>query len=723
MFYHQLIIQRIDNNIPMKQNPYSLFAKAFIVPSTLATLAITLTSSHAAEIYKNDTNLTGLLDPASWEGGVVPGQLDVAVWSNLVATADQSNLPNLATSTSFDGIRIVDPVSNVGFSVNNGRALSVGTSGIDMSAASVDLSIGGPGILRPYGSSTSNYNVASGRTLTINAQFQASSGTTTVNFPGAGAVNINKLAANTSLKLINNGTGIVTIGGTGTSSTSELSASTAIANGGKVIINGPTISTSLLGTYGNSSRSSTFELQAGGVNFDGGVRITGADGSLIKVTDGAFTATTVNLARSSNLALGADAPATSGFVATGGTASIGSLLIGTSNSSASALIDGSAVTVTSTVNLGSGSMGLVRRNTLQVKSGSLTVSGSDGIQMSTNADGGSVSQVRLTGGITTTEAIKFGVAASLADSQGNVEVGPGATLYIGSGGVNVISLNNYIANFNAKGGTIGAKAAWTSTVPLVIDTTSTFKAADAADAAFDITLNAGVSGAGGLTKTGGGTLTLGVVAPSYSGDTTISSGTLSLAQPNANNESSTISIASDAFLNLNFGGNDTVGKLFINGVQQPAGVYEASGNPASNIESPRITGTGTLTVSSSPPSSGFTTWIGGTFANGNTVPGNQQGPNDDPDSDGIDNLTEYALATLDPTVGNGSVGSFANLTLSFDKRQPLAGDISYVIEESTDLGVTDSWDPVSAVNNDTGISYTMPGSAAKNFLRLKVVQN
>jgi autotransporter-associated beta strand protein len=705
----------------MKPRTNSIFAKTSILSTALGAAFLTLSNALAVDIFKNDTNATGLLDVNSWVGGVIPGTSDVAVWDSTVATADQSALPNVS-STTFAGIRIANPVSNVGFGVSSGKALTLGTSGIDMSAATMNLTIGGLGILRPTGSSTSSYSVASGRSLTINAQFQATSGTTTANFPGAGSVNINKLPATTTLKLNNRGSGTLTMGGSATSSIFELSASPTGSgvSGGKVIINGPTITTSTIGSYGSSSGFSSFELQSGGANFNGGIQITGgADGSLIKVTDGAFTTTTFTIGRTSNPGLGGNAPANSGFVATGGTASMTSLTVGTSNSSATARIDGSTVTVSDTINIGNGTSN-IRWNTLQVNSGSLTVSGANGIQLSTHTGTANLSQVRLTGGTTTTEAINFGAAASLANSRGEVEIGSGATLYVGSGGVDIVSANAYTTNFKANGGTIGAKASWTSTVPVVLAASSTFQAADAADAAFDITLNAGVSGTGGLFKTGGGTLTLGVVAPDYSGDTTVSSGTLSLAQPNENNESSAVWIDSGALLNLNFAGTDKVEALFINGVQQLEGIYEAVGNPGSGIEISSITGTGTLTVTGS----GFDTWISGTFANGNTVPSDKQGPNDDPDNDGIDNLTEYAVANLDPTVNNGSVGTFTGLTLSFAKRQPLAGDITYSIEESTDLGVSDAWAPVTpTVNDSTTISYILPGGAAKDFLRLKVVQD
>jgi hypothetical protein len=119
--------------------------------------------------------------------------------------------------------------------------------------------------------------------------------------------------------------------------------------------------------------------------------------------------------------------------------------------------------------------------------------------------------------------------------------------------------------------------------------------------------------------------------------------------------------------------------------------------------------------------SGFSSWITGTFANG-SVPGSQQGANQDPDGDGISNLIEYAIAGLDPTVSNSSLGTLTGKSISFDKRQPLASDISYFIETSTDLGINDPWTNAAAVNTGTSISHTLPAGPARNFMRLKVTQ-
>ena len=118
---------------------------------------------------------------------------------------------------------------------------------------------------------------------------------------------------------------------------------------------------------------------------------------------------------------------------------------------------------------------------------------------------------------------------------------------------------------------------------------------------------------------------------------------------------------------------------------------------------------------------GFSSWITGTFANG-SVPVGQQGANQDPDGDGISNLVEYAIAGLDPTVSNGSLGTLSGKSISFDKRQPLASDISYFIQTSTDLGINVPWSNAAASNTGTTISYTLPGGPAKDFMRLKVTQ-
>jgi fibronectin-binding autotransporter adhesin len=114
--------------------------------------------------------------------------------------------------------------------------------------------------------------------------------------------------------------------------------------------------------------------------------------------------------------------------------------------------------------------------------------------------------------------------------------------------------------------------------------------------------------------------------------------------------------------------------------------------------------------------SAYTIWI-----TASAVPANQRSPLSDPDNDGLSNLEEYAIAGSDPAIANGSLGTFAAGTLSFDKRQPLDADLTYVIEESDDLGISDPWAAATpTVNSSTVISYTLPTTGQKLFTRLKV---
>ena len=77
-------------------------------------------------------------------------------------------------------------------------------------------------------------------------------------------------------------------------------------------------------------------------------------------------------------------------------------------------------------------------------------------------------------------------------------------------------------------------------------------------------------------------------------------------------------------------------------------------------------------------------------------------------------------------MGNPTIGTFSAGTLSFTKREGTSG-LTYAIQKSTDLGITDAWTEVtggSYVNDASTISFTLtPGTPAKNFLRLQVLSN
>ncbi len=283
------------------------------------------------------------------------------------------------------------------------------------------------------------------------------------------------------------------------------------------------------------------------------------------------------------------------------------------------------------------------------------------------------------------------------------------------------------------------------------------------------------AGATNILKEGNGTLTL-TGASIFTGTTTVNTGTLELngtltsattvkstgTLKGSGSSSGTLSVESGATVapgnsigTLGAGATTLAGTyvcevdattsdvLAVNGALNLTGsTLQLSGTPAAaSYTIATYTGalTGTFTASPALPSgysvdyttpgviklvatAGFTTWIDGfTF-----VPGADKTPSGDPDGDGVSNLVEYALAGFNPTLPDGATGTFNGTLLSFTKRSEAAADgkISYIIQESNDLGVTDAWTEVGsyATNNATTISFTLPSGLPKIFARLVVTQ-
>jgi chondroitin-sulfate-ABC endolyase/exolyase len=206
-----------------------------------------------------------------------------------------------------------------------------------------------------------------------------------------------------------------------------------------------------------------------------------------------------------------------------------------------------------------------------------------------------------------------------------------------------------------------------------------------------------------IAKSGSGSQSL-TAANTYSGDTTVSAGTLTLGQVNFSNETSTVSIASGALLNLAFSGIDTVDRLFINGIQQASGDYNSA------HASGRFTGGGTLRVSSGP-SPGLASWIddfGLALAD--------QDPSDDPDNDDMDNLLEFAL-NGNPSISDTSILPKLTVTAShfeftYQRRDDsLAPETIQVFQYGSDLtGWTDIIIPTASGSVGVGAGTVTVGA-------------
>lgn len=231
----------------------------------------------------------------------------------------------------------------------------------------------------------------------------------------------------------------------------------------------------------------------------------------------------------------------------------------------------------------------------------------------------SVKDIVVNGGLL---SVEYGASVNNSN-PGSITVSAG-TLGFGSFGNPISCSKPIILNGGSIDTTSGGNDG-SATVASAIGLTASTNTINVQSGA-TITATGVVSGSGSLQKTGSGSLFL-TAAPTYTGDTTVSDGTLILAQGGLANSAS-VRLGPSSTLNLAFAGTDTVDRLFINGVQQPAGVYNSTNS------SGRVTGSGTLTVSSSP--AGYAAWeaTNGLAGAGSTA---------DSDDDGIPNGIEFVI--------------------------------------------------------------------------------
>lgn len=233
----------------------------------------------------------------------------------------------------------------------------------------------------------------------------------------------------------------------------------------------------------------------------------------------------------------------------------------------------------------------------------------------------SVKDIDVEGGLL---SVEYG--ANVDDSNPGTITVYGGTLGFGSFGNPVTCTKPIVLN----GGSINTTSTGTdgdSTIGSTVELASASNTINVQSGA-TITLAGAVSGSGSLLKTGPGTLAL-TLAPAYAGDTTVGTGTLSLAQSGLA-DGSVVSLGGGSTLNLAFTGTDTVDALFIDGVQQPAGIYDSS------HASGRFSGSGTLTVSTGPAATAYQTW-----ESDNGIEG--AGGGADSDNDGIPNGIEFVI--------------------------------------------------------------------------------
>jgi autotransporter-associated beta strand protein len=307
----------------------------------------------------------------------------------------------------------------------------------------------------------------------------------------------------------------------------------------------------------------------------------------------------------------------------------------------------------------------------------------------------------------------FGTAVT----QGTLTVASGGTLGATTVPLTVSNSNTTAAgtaailNLSTTANTVTGSLAGTVATPPGGTNTATINT----QTGMDFTVNQTIAGTYAGVIAGAGSVTLGNLstntltlsgANTYTGATTVNAGTLKLNTAYLADASS-VTVASGAFLNLNYTGTDAVAALSLAGVALPNGLYD------STHASGRLTGSGKIQVGAAVAAN-YSTWAA---ANGITG----QPASSDFDKDGLTNLVEYALG-LSPTASSVPPGTFSGSLLSFTKgiEAKANGDVTFEIEESTTLG---GWIVVvpHAPANPT-ISYTLPSGRPKEFARLKINQ-
>ncbi len=246
------------------------------------------------------------------------------------------------------------------------------------------------------------------------------------------------------------------------------------------------------------------------------IRSASSDGGYLLISGGTLSCDNINIRRSG------DTFAT-GVIVTDGYAALANITLGSADSYGTMSVEGGNVLVTGTF--------IVANQTSAGRGGKLRVTGGKLVSTETanglvlaktnGSNANNVATATFSGGEAAFEKITLGFDGAVTSGSATITVDGGA-LYLGSGGIVKNGTIGLAGKITLASGTLGAKAAWTTTHPVTLTSNIVLQTSA------DITLAGAISGTGGFTKTGAGTLTLSGTNI-FSGMAAINEGTLAVS--------------------------------------------------------------------------------------------------------------------------------------------------------------------------------------------------
>jgi autotransporter-associated beta strand protein len=395
----------------------------------------------------------------------------------------------------------------------------------------------------------------------------------------------------TGATTINTGTLELSTGGVLTGG-SSLTVATTNGSGTFILNGGAIFSEALdLNTSGNVANPGTVTINSGTANFTNTQIGHDQNGGVITINGGTVSLGAFNDVRDAS---SSTATLTTGLVIVGGTVTADSVNVSSGNSGGDLTITNGSLTIGNSSTTGGFQVGTgsstSRGGFLTVSGGTLIYNGTDGLLINNAAD--TIGTAAFSGGTSTLTGITLNQAGN-SGGAANLTISGSAAVYLGTVGL-VENSGSATATITLTGGTIGAVASWSSSVPLTLGGAIIFQTADTLGDPFTITLNGALSGNKNLNVTGGGILTLGA-ANTYTGSTLINGGTLSLAS-GASITSPLILVGSNTTFDVS-----QVSSFTLNANQTLSGYGTVNGAVAaasgSTIYPGNNTVTGTLTLS------------------------------------------------------------------------------------------------------------------------------